>query len=193
MGGRAAIKLTRRTVAALNVERGDKVFWDLDLAGFGVRVHATGRKVYFAQARIPGGLPRRAAIGPHTQITPETARREAAGIINRIRRGEVPLRSPTVEPTVADLADRFTKAHVKVNHRPGPVEAYDLLVDRYILPEVGDLPLTTWKRRRVTPIWPASRCGNLPCGSRTASRAISTRFGWSMQVGMLLGGVKEWD
>ena len=31
----------------------DTVFWDRDLAGFGVRVHATGRKVYVVQSRGP--------------------------------------------------------------------------------------------------------------------------------------------
>ena len=54
-----AVKLSKRTIDALSVERGDKVFWDRALPGFGIRVHATGRKIYVAQARTPGGLPKR--------------------------------------------------------------------------------------------------------------------------------------
>ena len=42
-------------------EAKDAVFWDRDLAGFGVRVHATGRKVYVVQSRGPGG-PKRVTL-----------------------------------------------------------------------------------------------------------------------------------
>ena len=44
MPRRSERRLTKRTVDALTVETKDTVFWDRDLAGFGVRVHATGRK-----------------------------------------------------------------------------------------------------------------------------------------------------
>ena len=54
MPKRSELKLTKRTVDALEVEEKDAVFWDRDLAGFGVRVHATGRKVYVVQSRGPG-------------------------------------------------------------------------------------------------------------------------------------------
>ncbi|MYK14233.1 MAG: DUF4102 domain-containing protein, partial [Rhodospirillaceae bacterium] len=47
----ATVKLSKRSIDALSVERGDRVFWDRALPGFGVRVHATGRKVFVAQAR----------------------------------------------------------------------------------------------------------------------------------------------
>ena len=49
-----AVKLNRRTIDRLTVERGNRVFWDSELPGFGIRVHATGHKVYVAQARVPG-------------------------------------------------------------------------------------------------------------------------------------------
>ena len=56
MPKRSELRLTKRTVDALTVETKDTVFRDRDLAGFGVRVHATGRKVYVVQSRGPGGL-----------------------------------------------------------------------------------------------------------------------------------------
>ena len=118
-----AVKLSKRTIDALSVERGDKVFWDRDQPGFGIRVHATGRKIYVAQARTPGGLPKRGVIGRYVEMTTEEARRKAAVIVDRIRRGENPVPPPPVaEPTVADLAARFMAAHVEVNCKPGTVE-----------------------------------------------------------------------
>ena len=44
MPRRSELRITKRTVDALTVGEKDTVFWDRDLAGFGVRVHATGRK-----------------------------------------------------------------------------------------------------------------------------------------------------
>ena len=120
-----AVKLSKRTIDALSVERGDKVFWDRELPGFGVRVHATGRKIYVAQARTPGGPPKRAVIGRYVEMTTEEARRKAAEIVDRIRRGEDPVPPPPEpEATVTDLAERFMTAHVEVNCRPLTVEAY---------------------------------------------------------------------
>ena len=42
MPKRSELRLTKRTVDALTVETKDTVYWDRDLARFGVRVHATG-------------------------------------------------------------------------------------------------------------------------------------------------------
>ena len=44
MPKRSEFKLLKRAVDALEVEGKDAVFWDRDLAGFGVRVHPTGKQ-----------------------------------------------------------------------------------------------------------------------------------------------------
>ena len=49
MARQNAIRISKRTVDVLTVETGDALFWDRELAGFGVRVYATGRKVYVVQ------------------------------------------------------------------------------------------------------------------------------------------------
>ncbi len=55
MPKRSTLRLTKRTVDALVVETKDTLFRDRDLAGFGVRVHATGRKCHVVQSRGPAG------------------------------------------------------------------------------------------------------------------------------------------
>ena len=147
----ATVKLSKRTIDALSVERGDKVFWDREMTGFGIRVHATGRKIYVAQARTPGGLPKRATIGRFVDMTAEEARRRAAEIIDRIRRGEDAVPPPPVkEPTVADLAARYMEAHVKVNCRPATAEVFGRLLKLYIRPELGEFKLTKVDRSHVS-------------------------------------------
>ena len=84
-------------------------------------------------------------------MTAEDARRKAAEMIDRIRRGEDPVPPPEpAEPIVADLAARFMTAHVEVNRRPGTVETYRRLLGRHILPELGGLKLSEVDRSHVS-------------------------------------------
>ena len=137
MPKRSEFRLTKRTVDALGVEEKDAVFWDRDLAGFGVRVHATGRKVYVVQSRGPGG-PRRVSLGRHGEMSTEEARKQAALVIDRIKRGEEPIpEPPEAELTVAGLAERFMRTHVEGRLKPATVAAYRSVLDKYILPELG--------------------------------------------------------
>ena len=150
MPRKSTLKLSRRVVEALAVERGDRVFYDRDLTGFGVRVHASGRKVYVVHARAPGGALKRAAIGRKVDITVEDARRVAAEVIDRLKKGEEAFPEPPApEPTVADLAERYVEAHLEVNCRPGTVETFGRILRLYILPEFGHLPLSAVERGHV--------------------------------------------
>ena len=178
-----AVKLSKRTIDALSVERGDKVFWDRKLPGFGIRVHATGRRIYVAQARIPGGLPKRAVIGRYVEMTTEDARRKAAEIVDRIRRGEDPVPPPPVkEPTVTDLAERYMTAHVKVNCRPATVEIFGRLLKLYILPELGGLKLTEVDRSHVSALHYELR--DRPCQANQTVSVVSKMFKLAMAWGM---------
>ena len=151
MPGRNAIRITKRSVDTLAVERGDAVFWDRNLTGFGVRVYATGRKVYVVQMRGPTGGMKRATLGVHGKVAPDEARKDAAEVIDRIRRGEDPFpRPPAPEPTVADLAARYMTAHVEVNCRPKTVETFRRAVDHYIVPELGHIALCAVERSHVS-------------------------------------------
>ena len=146
-----AVKLSKRTIDRLSVERASAVFWDSELPGFGIRVHATGRKLFVAQARTPGGLPKRATVGRHEDMDAEDARLKAAGTIDRIRRGRDPVPPPAPkEPTVADLAARFMAAHVEVNCKPATVETYRSLLRLCILPGLGELRLSEVDRSHVS-------------------------------------------
>ena len=146
-----AIGISNRTVGALAVERGDAVFWDRDLSGFGIRVYASGRKVYVAQMRGPRRKLKRVTIGVHGKVTAVEARKEATAVIDRIRRGEDPFPpEPAPDPTMADLAERYMTAHVEVNCRPLTIALFRRVVDHYILPELGTLPIAEVERSHVS-------------------------------------------
>ena len=149
MPRRSTLRLTKRIVDGLSVDDKDAVFWDRDLSGFGVRVHATGRKVYVVQSRGPAGL-KRVSLGPVAGRSIEQRRREAAEIIDRIKRGEDPV-PPAVapEPTVTGLALQFLKAHVATRCKPGTARNYRMALDLHILPALGEMALKDVGRQEV--------------------------------------------
>ena len=149
MPRKSQLKITKRTVESLRVDGTDAVFWDRELSGFGVRVHGTGRKVYVAQTRGPGGT-RRVSIGRHGVVCSNKARRLAAAIIDRIKCGEDPLpRVPEPELTVAELAKRYWRAHVEVNCKDSTAELYRGVIENHILPAPGERLIGSIGRKDV--------------------------------------------
>ena len=143
--------ISKRTVEALGVEK-DTVFWDRDLTGFGVRAYPSGARVYVAQTRGPGG-PKRVTVGRHGVISADQARRRAALIIARVKAGEEPIPAPMAPrtgPTVAEIAARYLEEHVAVRCKPATAEQCGRVIRKYILPELGDLPLAAVGRKHVT-------------------------------------------
>ena len=70
----------------------------------------------------------------------DVRRREAAAIIDRVKRGEEPVPpEPEPEPTVADLAARCMRAYVKVHCKPKTVKLYRTAIDRHIVPAFGTM------------------------------------------------------
>ena len=74
----------------------------------------------------------------------------AAEVIDRLKKGEEAFPEPPApEPTVADLAERYVKAHLEVNCRPGTAETFGRILRLYIVPELGHMPLPAVERGHV--------------------------------------------
>ena len=86
------------------------VVWDRDLPGFGVRVLASGRKVFVVQAHGPGGS-RRVTIGPHGGLSAAEARKRALVLVRRIRHGEDPGAEPAASGATVAAYDVRVSTH----------------------------------------------------------------------------------
>ena len=75
------IKISKRTVEALESSDRDVDYYDEDLKGFGVRVRPSGRKTYFVMMRHKYVM-RRFTVGSHGAVAPEQARLKAKQIIS---------------------------------------------------------------------------------------------------------------
>ncbi len=174
MPKRSNLKIAKRTVDALSVDHGDATFWDRDLAGFGVRVHATGRKVYVVQSRGPGGL-KRARVGRHGEITVDEARTRAAAAIDRIKRGEEPFPAPAAPAlTVAGLAERYMEKHVAMHCKPKTAALYRTVLDLHILPALGGRVLGDVGREDASELH--HRLRDTPYMANTAAAVLSKMY-----------------
>ena len=187
MPRRAELTISKRTVDGLSVEARDAVFWDRELAGFGVRVYPSGRKIYVVQSRGPGGS-KRITLGRHGELTVEQARKQAVAVIDRIKRGEAPVAAPP-EPafTVADLAERYMEVHVAVNCNAHTQGIYRGSLDNHILPALGKMPVASvWARPEAAALHYGLR--NTPRAANRALMVLSKMFSLAEDWGLAPAG-----
>jgi integrase len=141
-----ATRLTKRSVDALAPQAKPFTAFDLDVKGFGVRIHPTGRKVWVIEYR-PGGGGRGVAKTRYTfatlaeVLTPEEARKRARHLLGHVREGRDPARERAEQreaATVQHLAERFMAEEIGPTRKPGTVRNYRKLLDKHILPMFGE-------------------------------------------------------
>ena len=174
MPKRSTLRLTTRSITALPATGRDTVHWDRDLAGFGLRVQRNGRKVYVVQSRGPAGL-KRVTLGPFAGESLDKRRREAAEIIDRIKRGHEPIPpEPEPDPTVADLAARCMRAYVKVHCKPKTEKLYRTAIDRHIVPALGAMTVKEVRSKHVIELHDGLR--DTPSMANHVVRMLSKMF-----------------
>jgi integrase len=133
-----AEKLTDRTVKTLACPaQGNRIAYDAELKGFGIRATAAGAKAFILNYRVRG-RERRLTIGSYPAWSVIAARREAERLRREIDRGIDPLGEREAEraaATVNDLADRYLAEHAEPKKRTA--DADRKMIDRHIRPRLG--------------------------------------------------------
>ena len=123
-------------------ESGNRIRYDSDPSGFGIRITAAGHKSFVYNYRTRRtAKERRYTIGPWPSWSVAAARREAKRLRQQVDLGNDPLGDIEAEreaPTVADLIKRFEKEHLPVC-RPGTQADYRIMLKKYIRPVLGNL------------------------------------------------------
>ena len=123
-----AVRLTDAIVKSLPEpkSRHEKITYDADVKGFGLRVTAAGARSFILNYRTRLGRERRFTIGSFPEWKTTAARAEAAALKNEIDRGGDPLgeiQTGRAAPTVADLCARFLEDYVP-RKRPSTQRVY---------------------------------------------------------------------
>jgi integrase len=137
-------KLTKRLVDSLAPDTKERIVWDDDLGGFGLRIYPTGRKVYVVQYRA-NGRTRRRNLGQHGVLTAVEARKDAKLVQADVARGADPsadrkarLRSPTIK----ELGKRFLIDHVVLHCKPTTLYDYRNLLEKVVNPVLGSIQVS---------------------------------------------------
>jgi integrase len=135
-----AQRLTDASVKRLRAPRaGNKITYDSDVAGFGIRVTAAGARSFAFNYRTRSGRERRHTIGGYPDWRTTGAREEARRLRRLVDEGGDPLADIEAErdaPTVAELCDRFELEHLP-RKRPGTATDYRRMLRNHIRPHFG--------------------------------------------------------
>jgi integrase len=134
-------RLTDATIRRLPTPAsGQKITWDSDPPGFGVRVTAAGSRSFIFNYRVRGsGQERRQTIGGFPSWSTGAARTEARRLRRLVDLGQDPRGEIAEErgaPTVFDLIDRFEREFLP-RKRPATQTAYARNIRLHIKPHFG--------------------------------------------------------
>jgi integrase len=137
-----ATKLSDKIVRDLPAPAtGNKVYYDSEVTGFGIRVTAAGARSFVLNYRTKLGRERRFTIGKFPDWTVAAARAHARELGKQIDQGQDPLaeiQAGREAPSVADLCTRFIEEHLP-KKRPGTQAHYRSIINNYILPDLKNL------------------------------------------------------
>ena len=183
------MKLTQKTIAALELPAGksEMIVFDEDLAGFGLRIRAGGKRTWIYQFKT-GNQHRRMTLGSVTALSPQEVRETAGKLHAQVRLG----RDPSAEKIKSRARAAETMAAALpsfLEYQRGRLKPRSLVeTERHLKKNARPLhSLQLAKIDRRTIAGRVSAIANEK-GGPTANRmraTLSKFFGWAMQEGLL--------
>lgn len=161
--------------------------WDCNLKGFGLKVTASGKKIYIYQYRTGGreSTTKRVTIGEHgSPWTPAEAREEALRLAGLVHRGADPRederqrRKAAVTLAFEDYVDFFVERYLKVKWKTWP-EA-ERILKRDIVPVFRRRPLPSITKGDIDDL--LSGMNGRPASKRQAYAILNKLFNWAMKT-----------
>jgi integrase len=183
------MKLTQKAVVALALPKGtsEKIWFDDDLAGFGIRMRQGGSKGFVFQYK-QGTKQRRMSVGTFPALTVEKARQAASGLHAEVRLGHDPAGEKTVRraraaETMGAVLPSYL-ARKAESAKPRSYQEIERHLAKHAKPLHG-MQLAAIDRRsigaRLTMV--AERSG--PAAANRVRATLSAFFAWCMTQGLI--------
>lgn len=186
-------RLTKKVVDAECADGRERIIWDTDLTGFGLRIRHGGSKTFIAQYRAGGGRSgetRRFTIGRYGVLTVEEARQEAKRVLASATHGSDPSRDRQAkrkEMTVTELIEQFAAKgtdHLKPRNRKWMLAR----LRHHVVPLLGRKKISEVRVSEVEQFWRDVRDGKTAKDEKTGPRArVIVRGG----VGAATRGIRD--
>lgn len=179
------MKLTVRSVEAIEPGEKDIVAYDTDVPGFGLKVTPKGLRTYFFYYRTREKLQRRPTIGPHGPFRPEFAREIARRWCAEVKQGGDPSQErahQTVAPTVRELCTRYLEEYAGPRKKQSSIRNDVRLIEARIIPAIGSRKVASVTRAEIASLHHALR--KTPYEANRMLALASKMFGLSERWGM---------
>lgn len=185
------LKLTKRSVDALQPGAKRATYYDTELRGLGLRLEPSGRRVLFVEYRTGGrgSATQRYTIGEHGAVSIEGARKIARKILGRVADGEDPQRERVTQrrapkgQTVADAIEAFLEARSRTAG-DRTVREYRRDLERELVGRYGRRPLSAVNRSDLVDAL-EKIAARAPVAANRCRAALSTFFRWAVATGRL--------
>jgi len=187
------IRLNKSTIDQLEPKATDYFVWDTQMPNFGIRVYASGRKVYLIQYRR-GPETRRYKIGLHGHLTVQQARKEAQAKLGEVATGGDPSRDRQREnkrPTLSQVCDEYLEYGCE-HKKASTIEADRYRLERHIRPLLGRRKVDSISQSDVTKFMTLVAAGHTPKNVKTKPRGRALCVGGTGTANrtvQLLGGI----
>lgn len=145
-------RIVQRTIGKLTpAEHGNRIVWDAEIPGFGVRITSAGVVAFVLDYRMHGRK-RRYTIGRHPELTSTAARERALQLRGRILDGHDPLEERVqdrAEPSLNELASEYLERYAVTHKRPSSIRNDRQMIDGIIRPHIGSLRLRAVGKRDI--------------------------------------------
>ena len=183
------MKLTQANAERLTLPVGarDKIFFDDDLPGFGLRLRDGGKRSWIAQYRV-GAKQRRVSIGTVETTRADEARNRAKNILSKVYLGGDPQMEKAearaqASATLRNLVERYLDERAANRLKPRSLQEVERHL-RVLWSPVAELPV-----KRVTRADVAAQLGKIakqngPFAANRARASLSALFSWAIGEGL---------
>lgn len=182
------VKLTEATVPGLVVPVAGEVFyWDSEVAGFGVRVSAKGKRTWIVQYRF-GAKQGRFKVGQWPELGADKARRQARDALAAARHGKDPQAAKETARsqaavTLGAVAKLYMQRKVEPSQRPNTVAERRRHLDRDWKPLHG-LALAKVTKAQVAAEMARIATNHGPIAANRSRGTLNAMFVWAMGEGL---------